>query len=166
MEAATALGALIVSILAAIIAARSARASEKSADVAVRALHRGAVRELIAACHGVLEENLRIQSRADELRPLYRTLAIFSGAVGGSVEQELTSRLDGDVTLAADRCKEAGSVLAAPTRLVEASDDDLDNTQVRIESTRLELQNIRERLQRAQADIAKQIEEHRQRQIR
>lgn len=161
VTAVAAVGATIVSILAVVVATRSASAAEKSADVAKIALHRGAIRDLIAACHELIAEELRVQSLANELRSGYTTLAVFTGGVGGSVEKELKGKLEVNVKLAAEKCMEARSLVVEPKRLIKASDDDLDQMHARIESGHIEIRNIREAMTRDLEDIGRQNQAHR-----
>jgi len=165
MAAAT-LVAAVVSIVAVVVAARSASAAEKSADVAAKALHRGAVRELIGACHELVAEELRVQSLANDLRADYTALAVFTGGVGGNAEKQVKGKVEDNAKLAAEHSKEGRALVEDPTRLIEASDEDLDQMHARIEAARGVIRNIKEEMARDLEHVRTQNQMYREKRTR
>lgn len=142
------IAATLVSVLAVFVAARSASAAKASADVAAKVLHRSAVRELVAECHELIAEELRIQSLAIDLQNEYTSLFIFGGSSGGSREKMHKGLLEKDLIAASEHTKEAKSLIDSQTKLLTAADNDLDLMQGRIEAERAKLQTIREAMSR------------------
>jgi hypothetical protein len=149
-------------VATAISAAKSASASKDSAEVAAKVLHRSAVRDLVAACHGVIAEELRIQSLVTELKSEYSSLGVFTGSTGGSRQVLFEKQLDRDLSDAADQTKEAKSLLEDPTGLVTATDNDLDLKRVKIEASRVKLQTIREAMARQVESVRSQNQQYRE----
>lgn len=144
----TTVGSAIVSIGAVYIAAKSANAAEKSAAVAVKALHRSAVRELIAECHELIAEELRIQSLVIDLRSEHKSSFVGNGSCGSTRYQTQAAVFDRDIARAAEFTKEAKSLVSGQAELLAAADNDLDLMQGRIEAARSQLQTIREAMSR------------------
>lgn len=146
-------GATIVSIIAAVIAGRSAGASERSAIAAERALHRSAVRELIAACHEIVAEDLRVHALVSDIIPEYTTAAVFAGQSGGSIETKLKSAVESMKAKSAELSAEAHSISEGPARLRDASDHDLDQMHIRVGKAQVGIRGMREKLERDLANI-------------
>jgi hypothetical protein len=141
------LAAAVVSVVAVVVAARAASAAEKSADVAVTALHRSAARDLTSTCHEVLAEDLRIHAHAISLRSEATSLGVFSGTSGGSQETNLKGTTDQYIATAAELTSEARTLTEDPGRLLTASDADLDQMAARLDMSRVKLRAIRELLE-------------------
>ncbi len=150
--------ATVVSIASAFIAAKSASASQASAEVAAKVLHRSAVRELVAECHELIAEELRIQSLIIELRSEYTSLGVATGSSGGSREKTRKDLLEKDLATAAEKTTEAKSLIEYQAKLFVAADNDLDLMQGRIEAARAELQTIREAMSRQLENLRTQIQ--------
>lgn len=157
------LGATVASIAAAFTAAKSASASKASADVAAKVLHRSAMRELIAECHELIAEEMRIQSLVIELGSEYRSLAVFTNNVGGSRDKILNAALEKDRATATEKTKEARALVDRQGNLALASDHDLDHMQGRIEAAKAELQTIREAMSRQLENLRGQNQQQRER---
>ncbi|MFM2007397.1 MAG: hypothetical protein RLZZ09_3052 [Pseudomonadota bacterium] len=151
-------GATVVSVAATFIAAKSASASQASADVAAKVLHRSAVRELVTECHELIAEDLRIQSLAIELRCEYGKLPVSTGTHGGSSEKMHMLVLDKDIANAAEKAKEARALVEVQAKLIIASDHDLDIMKGEIEAARTELKTIREAMVRHLENVRTQIQ--------
>jgi hypothetical protein len=141
-------GATVVSIVAAFIAAKSASASQLSAKIAAKVLQRSAMRELVAECHELIAEELRIQSLVIELKSEYSSNFIANGSFGSSRQKVLEDSLEKDLAAAIEQTKEAKSLLKDQASLIAAAGDDLDLMQGRIEAARANLQTIREAMTR------------------
>lgn len=165
VELITEIATLVATLIAAVAAARSASAAQKSAEVAAKILHRSAVRELISACHEVLAEELRVQSLGADLRMELQTLFGFSKTTGGSAEQELLKDLKAYLEVASENSKEARKLANDPGGLITASDNDLDQKNARIETARIVVQNIREKMARDLENTRAKNAEHRERRI-
>lgn len=148
VSAVAACGAVIVSVIAVIIAARSAKAAMNSADVASRVLHRSAVRELVVECYKVIEEELLIQSLLIELQTDFNSLYVGNGSFGSSRHRLMQDSLERDCSRAADLAKDARLVVDDQSKLMASADDDLDLMLGRIEAARTELKTIRESMSR------------------
>ncbi|MFQ5799449.1 MAG: hypothetical protein ACE5JU_23635 [Candidatus Binatia bacterium] len=94
--------------------------------MAAKALHRGVVRELIGACHELVAEELRVQSLANDLRAEHTALAVFAGGVGGSAERQVKSKVEENAKRAVECSKEGIALVENRRRVIEASDDDID----------------------------------------
>ena len=154
-------GAVVVSVVAAVIAARSAGASERSARTAERALHRSSIRELIGACHEAAGEEHRIHSLAVDLLPEYTAAAVFAGQSGGSREAVLKGEVEKAQSAAREAALEARTLADEPSRLVDASDHDLNQMHARVEKSRVALRGIREKLERDLGNVRSQNAESR-----
>lgn len=163
--AASTVAAVLISVVTVVMAARSASAAQKSAEVAAKILHRSTVRELISACHELLAEELRVQSLGADLRMELQTLFGFSKTTGGSAEQELLKNLKADLEVASENSKEAHKLANDPGGLITASDNDLDQKNARIETARIVVQNIREKMARDLENIRAKNAEHREQRI-
>lgn len=157
-------GATVVSIFAVIIASKAASAADKSADAALKTLHRSAVRDLVGTCHELVGEDLRIQSLAQELKSEQTALAVFTGNLHGSAYEQMKAKLQSRVEESSNRTTEARALAADHKKLFAASDGDLDQTQARLESSRIVVRNIREDLARELASIGEQNQVYRERQ--
>lgn len=156
-------GATVVSVAAAFIAAKSASASQVSADVAAKVLHRSAVRELVTECHELIAEELRIQSLVIELRSEYGSLAVSTGTHGGRREKMHKDGLEKDRANAAEKAKEARALVEDQAKLITAADHDLDLMKGRIEAAKADLKTIREAMSRQLENVRAQIVDFRQR---
>jgi len=157
------LGATVASIAAAFIAAKSASASKASANVAAKVLHRSAMRELIAKCHELIAEEMRIQSLIIELGSEYRSLAVFTNNLGGSRDKIHNAELEKDRATATEKAKEARALVERQGELAIAADHDLDHMQGRIEAAKAELQTIREAMSRQLENLRGQNQQQRER---
>lgn len=155
-------GATVVSVAAAFIAAKSASASKSSADVAAKVLHRNAVQELVTECHELIAEEFRIQSLVIDLRSEYGSLAGFTGTCGGSREKMHKDGLDKDIANAAEKTKEARMLIEDPAKLITAADHDLNLSKGKIEAARAELKTIREAMARQLENVRAQIQHFRE----
>ncbi len=155
-------GATVVSVVATFIAAKSASASQASAGVAAKVLHRSAMRELVAECHELIAEELRIQSLVIELQREYTSASIYNGTLGGSREKLLRDSLEKDLAAAAEQTKEAKSLVKDQTQLFAVPGDDLDLVLGRIESVRANLQTIREAMSRQLENVIGQNQRNRE----
>lgn len=156
------IGATVVSVAAAFIAAKSASASQSSAEVAAKVLHRSAMRELVAECHELIAEELRIRSLVTELRSEYTSLSIFTGSHGGSREKMHKDLLEKALAATAEKTKEAKSLVEDQARLIAAADHDLNLMQGRIEASKADLQTIREAMSRQLENVRGQIQHYRE----
>ena len=114
-----------------------------SAEVAAKVLHRSAMRELVAECHELIAEELRIKSLVIELQSEYNSLSVFTGSLGGSRGKMYNGLLEKDLATADEKTKEAKLLVEDP-KLITTAGNDLDRMQGRIGAGRLELQTIRE----------------------
>lgn len=157
------LGATVTSVIAAIIAARSANAADKSADLAEKAIHRGAMRELISGAHELIEEELRIQSLLIDLTSELATSSVFSGSHQHSGIEFIRKQSEKDALNAAEKTIEAKALVSAPEKLIGASAIDIDLKQAKIEACRSDLRTIRESMLRELERLRSQNLQHRER---
>lgn len=150
------IGATIVSVIAAFIAGKSASAAKSSADIATKALQRGAMKELLEECHSVIAEKQRIGSLIIDLRSEYKDGAVFAGQVGGSREKVLQANLDKDLENVSKQAKEAESLLIDQDSLIRSSTDDIDLRLGKIKADKVGLQTIRESMERDLDNVRKQ----------
>ena len=143
-----ALASAVASSLSARNSGRSASAAEKSADASVKALHRAAVRELVALCHEVLLDESRIHSLANDLAPELTALFNLSSTFGGSAHTSATQHLEKDVNRAAERAAEARRTSERWELLYEKSTIEVNQTVARVIVARDELRVIRESMER------------------
>jgi hypothetical protein len=146
-------GATVVSIVAAVIAGRSAGASERSAVAAERALRRGAVRELVSACHEVVAEDLRLHSLVVDILSEYTAAGVFAGQSGGSVETKLKASVEAMKAKSVELSAEAQKLSADPAPLFDAPDHEVDQIHGRVERARVGVRGLREKLERDLANI-------------
>jgi hypothetical protein len=157
----TAIGGVFVSIIAVFIAAKSASASNKSAEIAEKILRRSGMRELMTGCHSLIAEELRIQSLVIELNSEYSTLATFQGALGGSREKIVKDGLDKDLLMASEGVNDAKRLVKDQQQLILASDFDIDRMLIDVETKKTELQTIREAMERQLVFMRLQTQQHR-----
>lgn len=141
-------GATLVSVIAVFVAAKSASAAKASADIAAKVLHRSAVRELVAKCHELIAEELRIQSLVIDLRSEYSAPSVLDASSGGEGENIRNDAFEKDLADVAEHTKEARSLIEDTSKLLSAADNDLDLMQGRIEASSAELPTIRESMLR------------------
>lgn len=151
-------GATVISIASVYVAAKSASASQASAEVAARVLHRSAVRELVSGCYELIAEELRIRSLVTELRSEYSSLGVVTGSSGGSREKMYKDLLQKDLATAEEKIKEAKSLVEDQAKLFAASDNDIDLMQGRIQAANVDLKTIREAMSRQLDNLRTQVQ--------
>jgi hypothetical protein len=142
------ISATLVSVAAVFVAVKSASAAKTSADVAVKALHRSAVRELVTKCNELIAEESRIQSLVNDLRLEYSVYFSFNGSSNGSRKIMYMDSLEKNLVDASSHTEEAKTLINCQAKLFASSDDDLDLRQGKIEGAKVNLDVIRESISR------------------
>ena len=140
--------AAVTSVCAAIAAVRSASAADKSTDLAAKTILRSAMRELISGANELIEEELRIKSLLIDLTSELTTLSVFSGSFQNSGIELLKQQFENDAKNVAEKTIDAKAIVSAHEGLIDASLNDIDLRQAKIEACRSDLRTIRESMLR------------------
>jgi hypothetical protein len=161
----TSIGGVIVSIIAAWSANKSASASKSSAEVAQKIYNRSVIRELITCCQSLIVEDLLIQSLVADLKIEFTSLATFSGALGGSRQTTYIERFNENLKKSSNYVKDAKHYTKELQKLILASESDIDRIQGEIEFKKTELQAIRESMERTLNSVHMQTLQYREKQL-
>ena len=166
-SAVVATGSLIVSIIVAFAAFRSAKAAESSATLAARTLERAAFREIVRTAYDVTAETSRIKALVEELKIEYRTLFTFAGQGGGPGTRHQLYVDDLEKRLAETQrlSQEATSVTADSALLETASERDVTQMLARLDASLSTLRPLRETLGRERIDIGEKNNMYRDRRL-
>ena len=156
----------LASIVSAVASAKSASAAKMSANIADKAIHRTAIREMLLNCHELIAEELRIQSLVNDLKTEYTMLASFTNSLGGSRHQIYINSFDKESAAAANITKTAKRLIENKAGLLDSDDIRLDEMTVEIEGDRIKLKIIRESMSRTLEDIRSQNQLYRDRRVK
>jgi hypothetical protein len=139
--------------------ADSARASQRAAEEAER---RARLRQLAATCSEVITEANRVETRGNQTRLAYNTLAAFSGSLGNSAVAIRLSGVDTKVQRSSELATHARLFVDGASALSQAPSDELDRVQLRESSALVEVRALREELELEPSDLQSQIAQRRE----
>ena len=148
--------------IAAFRAAGFARDAHEAAQVSEK---RGALRQLTITSNEVLVEAKRAESRATDLKLAYRTLAVFSGASGGSRENLYVTEIDKRLVNVASLSEAAKPFSSGQDSLMNGPAEEISRRETKMAQLLTNVRAIREDLEREHASVEAQCATFREKAI-
>lgn len=158
-----AVSAAVASALAALFSALAARKSQRSADAAER---RASIRQAVLTAREVIVEARRVEARGNEAKLAYQSLAVFSGASGGSRESLYINAIKEKMTNAGKQLEYAKRYSEGAGALQSSSLADIEAIHTDLLSALSEVRSLREDLEREHATVEGQCSAYRENAIR
>jgi hypothetical protein len=151
----------LATVLATCAAFSSARSSRQALKASEEAERRFNVRSAIMDAYAIRTECDRMKHLASDLKINYQSLAVFSGASGGSRDEMYQKAGYEKYEHARKISAPAVELIAAPKSLDEIDDQELDQMKIKLAATLLELTALREQMADELSDIRLQNSEAR-----
>jgi hypothetical protein len=139
--------------------ADSARASQRAAEEAER---RASLRQVAATCSEIITEAKRVETRGNQTKLAYNTLAAFSGSLGNSAISIRLNEVDAKVQRSSELATHAKLFVDGASALGQAPSDELDRVELRESSALVEVRAVREELELELSDLQAQIAQRRE----
>lgn len=157
----------IAGLIAAIGGLWAARAAQRSAVTAQEAARhvqsverRGVLRDLIAAAHGVIAESIQVNSLVEEVGSEIRTLAIYTGNLGGSSEKLVIEKAETKRSEILPLQEEAQKLVEGHALLTDASEEDLTQALIKFEGYVVRVRRVKDDLEREVVQLTSQNRVH------
>lgn len=124
-----------------------------------------AFRQLTVTANEVLVEARRGQSRGSDLKAAYRTLAVFSGASGGSHETLYVSEVDRKLSDISNLAESASPFSSDQENLINGPVEEINSRETRMAQILTAIRAVREDLEREHASIEAQCATFREKAI-
>ena len=160
-----------ISALAGLVAAGgglwAARAAHQSAVTAQEAARhaesverRAVLRDLVATAHSVIAESMRINALVEEVKIEIRTLARYTGNVGGSSEKLVIEEAETKHSEILPLHDEAQKLIEGRSLLTDASEEDLTQALSKFDGYLIRVRRVKDDLEREVASLASQNRVH------
>lgn len=145
-------------------AARAAHQSAVTAQEAARHAEsvelRGVLRDLVVTAHGVIAESIRINSLVEEVKSEIRTLARYTGNVGGSSEKLVIEKAETKHSEILPLQEEAEKLVEGRALLTDASEEDLTQALSKFDGYLIRVRRVKDDLEREVGLLASQNRVH------
>lgn len=144
-------------LIAAFAAGISAWSAHKANQQAGEAERRTALRQIALAANDVVITSERISDRSNELHRSYRTLAVFAGQPGGSMEKRYIADIDQKMAWVAKLADRSRPYTQDSETLATASVDEHEDAMVSVMTDQSEMRAIPIDMERELAGLEIQI---------